>query len=52
MKALTDRNLPYTHFVGPVVVGVVGGLNLAVVLLHLATTDGCRQTIKNKAELF
>lgn len=38
---LSYRNLPHTHFVGPVVIRVVGGLDLAVVLLHLPTTDGC-----------
>lgn len=39
--ALSDSNLPHTHFVGPVVIRVVGGLDLAVVFLHLPTTDGC-----------
>lgn len=38
--ALSYSNLPHTHFVGPVVIRVVGGLDLAIVLLHLPTTDG------------
>lgn len=39
MVALGDRDLPHTHFVGPVVVWVVGGLDLPVVLSHLTTAD-------------
>lgn len=39
--ALSYSNLPNTHFVRSVVIRVVGGLDLAVVPLHLPTTDGC-----------
>lgn len=39
--ALSDGDLPHTHFVGPVVVRVVRGLNLAIVPFHLPTADGC-----------
>lgn len=38
--ALSYSNFPHAHFVGPVVIRVVGGLDLAVVFLHLPTTDG------------
>lgn len=41
MVTLRDSNFPHTHFVGSVVIGVVRGLNLAVVLLHLPSADGC-----------
>lgn len=41
VEALSYRDLPYAHFVGPVVIGVVGRLDLAIVLLYLPTTDGC-----------
>lgn len=41
VEALSDRNLPHAHFVWPVVIGVVGRLDLAIVLLHLPATDGC-----------
>lgn len=41
--ALSYRNLPHAHFVRPVVIGVVGGLDLATVLFHLAATDCCIQ---------
>lgn len=41
METLSNSNLPNAHFVGPVVVRVVGGLDLAAVLLHLPTADGC-----------
>lgn len=41
MVALRNGNFPHAHFVGSVVVGVVRGLDLAVVLLHLSATDGC-----------
>lgn len=41
MEALSYRNLPHTHFVRPVVIRVVGGLDLAVVFLYLPSTDGC-----------
>lgn len=40
MVALSYSNLPHTHFVGSVVIRVVGRLDLAIVLLHLPTTDG------------
>lgn len=41
MITLGDGNFPHAHFVGSVVIGVVRGLDLAVVLLHLPTADGC-----------
>lgn len=41
MVALSYSNLPYTHFVGPVVIRVVGRLDLAIVFLHFPTTDCC-----------
>lgn len=38
--ALGHRDPPYAHLVGPIVIWVVGRLDLPVVLLHLPTTDG------------
>lgn len=46
VEALSDRNLPHAHFVWPVVIGVVGRLDLAIVLLHLPATDGCMWQLK------
>lgn len=40
-EALGHRNPPHTHFVGLVVVGIIGGLDLAAVPLHLPAADGC-----------
>ena len=39
VEARGHRDLPHAHFVGPVVVGVVGRLDLPVVLPHLSATD-------------
>lgn len=41
VEALGHRNPPHTHFVGLVVVGIIGGLDLAAVPLHLPAADGC-----------
>lgn len=40
-EALGHHNPPHTHFVGLVVVGIIGGLDLAAVPLHLPAADGC-----------
>lgn len=39
MEALGNGDFPHTHFVGPVVVWVVGGLDLPIILPHLTTAD-------------
>lgn len=42
VEALGDGDLPDAHLAGPVVVGVVGGLDVPVVLLHVPPADGCK----------
>ena len=41
MVALSHSNLPDAHFVGPIVIRVVGRLDLPNILLYLSSTDGC-----------
>ena len=41
MEILCYRDLPHAYFAGPVVVGIIGRLNLAIVAIYLSPTDGC-----------
>lgn len=43
MKTFCHCDLPHAHFVGLVVIRIIGGLDLATISHQLPATDGCRE---------